>query len=77
MMTNPCTACQKRAYLRAQDDLHRRLQIHLREIESLARDVIEAGPQDLPLVAVEVEAIIGRVMRAAQVHPTPRRMGGG
>jgi hypothetical protein len=69
-----CQACAARARLR--DDLQEQLQRHLRAVESLARDVMTATPSELPLVEAEVEAIIGTLLRHAQVHPNPRRMGG-
>jgi hypothetical protein len=75
MMTNPCMACQHRAYLQAQDALQAKLQRHMRVIESLSRDIITATPQELPLVEAEVERTIGTLLRHAQVHPTPRHTG--
>jgi hypothetical protein len=73
MMTNPCMACQHRARLREQ--LQSQLTIHMREIESLYRDIEAATSHDLPEIQAEVERIVGRVLTAANLHPTPTHTG--
>lgn len=59
----PCR-CTERHRERVRDALLNRVTIHLRSVESLYRDVLEATPADFPRLENELQALSGRALTA-------------